>query len=301
MTEKQVDVGRGITLAYETLGDPSATPLLLIAGLGQQLHSWPDSFCELLVERGYQVTRFDNRDAGRSTHPDVPPPTPLAMLRRRWDPRQYDLGDMETDAAGLLDALDLRSVNVVGVSMGGMIAQSLAAHHPDRVTSLVSMISTTGARQVGRPALSTWRLMAARPSRTSAEFADRAVRMFRHIGATGYPFDEPFVRELAELAWDRDPSPHGAVRQLAAIMKSGDRTKELRRITAPTLVIHGDQDRMVHPSGGASTAAAVPGARLQTIRGLGHDLPRGAWPTVIDLIDRHIRSALARSSDVRNR
>jgi pimeloyl-ACP methyl ester carboxylesterase len=300
VTEEWVDVGHGITLAYEQVGDRSGTPLLLISGLGQQLHSWPDGFCAMLAERGYRVIRFDNRDAGRSTHPDFPPPKPLAMLRRRWHPRQYDLGDMAADAAGLLDALDIASAHVVGVSMGGMIAQTLAARYPDRVDTLVSMISTTGARRVGRPAWSTWRLMIAKPSRTRAEFADRAVRMFRHIGATAYPFDEAFVRELAELAWDRDPSPRGVVRQLAAIMKSGDRTEELRTITAPTLVVHGDQDRMVHPTGGASTAAAIPGARLRTVHGIGHDLPRGAWPTVAELIDDHIRTALARSSDGRN-
>jgi pimeloyl-ACP methyl ester carboxylesterase len=151
-------------------------------------------------------------------------------------------------------------------------------------------MSTTGARRVGRPALSTWRLMLARPARGRDEFAERAVRMFRHIGSAGYAFDEPDIRALAALAWDRDPSPAGVVRQLAAIFKSGDRTRELRRISAPTLVIHGDRDRMVNPTGGASTAAAIPGARLHTIHGLGHDLPRGAWPEIVELVDAHVRS-----------
>jgi pimeloyl-ACP methyl ester carboxylesterase len=292
-SEQCVDVGRGITLAYEQLGRPDGTPLLLVAGLGQQLHSWPDAFCALLVERGYRVVRFDNRDAGRSTHLDFPAPRPAAFLRRRWDPRQYDLADMAADAVGLLDVLDISTTNVVGISMGGMIAQTIAARHPDRVRSLVSMMSTTGARRVGRPALSTWRLMLARPARSREEFAARAVRMFRHIGSAGYPFDEPLIRELAGLAWDRDPSPDGVVRQLAAIFKSGNRSAELRRITAPTLVIHGDRDRMVNPTGGASTAAAIPGARLQTINGLGHDLPRDAWPIVVELIDAHVRNAVA--------
>jgi pimeloyl-ACP methyl ester carboxylesterase len=181
--------------------------------------------------------------------------------------------------------------------MGGMIAQTAAARHPDRVRSLTSIMSTTGARKVGRPALSTWRLMLSRPARDRAEFADRGVRMFRHIGSLGYPFDEPMVRERAALAWDRDPSPVGVTRQLAGVIKSGDRTRELRRVTAPTLVIHGDRDLMVSPTGGASTAAAIDGARLETIRGMGHDLPRGAWPTLVDLIDDHIRTALVRSTD----
>lgn len=297
MTEQRADVGNGITLAYEQLGAPDGVPLLLVAGLGQQLHSWPDQFCTLLTDRGYRVIRFDNRDAGHSTHAEFPPPRPAAMLRKRLDPRQYDLGDLAADTAGLLDALDVPAAHVVGISMGGMIAQMLAARFPERVLSLTSMSSTTGARRVGRPALSTWRLMMARPARDRTAFADRAVRMFRHIGSAGYPFDEDMVRELAGLAWDRDQSPAGVVRQLAAIIKSGDRTRELNRISAPTLVIHGDRDLMVHPTGGARTAAAIPGARLETVRGLGHDLPRGAWPTFVDLIHTHVKSASARSMD----
>jgi pimeloyl-ACP methyl ester carboxylesterase len=292
VSEQLIDVGRGITLAYEQLGDQGGTPLLLIAGLGQQMHSWPDEFCALLIARGYRIVRFDNRDAGRSTHMNFPPPRPGALLRKRWHADQYDLGDMGDDAAGLVDALNLSSAHVVGVSMGGMIAQSLAARHPAKVQSLVSMMSTTGARRVGRPALSTLRLMMARPSRSRSEFADRAVRMFRHIGSAGYPFDEELIRELAGLAWDRDPSPSGVARQLAAILKSGNRVAELRGVTAPTLVIHGDRDLMVNPSGGASTVAAIPGARLHTLRGVGHDLPRGVWPELVELIDAHIRASL---------
>ena len=298
MNEQLVDVGRGITLAYEQLGAEDGVPLVLVAGLAMQLHSWPDEFCELLVARGYRLVRFDNRDVGRSTHADFPAPRPMAIARKRWHPRQYDLGDMAADTAGLLDALSLSSAHVLGISMGGMIAQTVAARYPQRVVSLTSVMSTTGARRVGRPALSTWRHMMAKPARSSAEFAEREVRIFRHIGSTGYPFDEAFVREAAALAWERDPSnAAGVTRQLAAIIKSGDRTAELRHVTAPTLVVHGDRDRMVNPTGGASTAAAIPGARLETLRGLGHDLPRGAWPTLVGLIDQHIRSAATRSSD----
>jgi pimeloyl-ACP methyl ester carboxylesterase len=297
MTEQRIDVGRGITLAYEQFGADDSVPVLLIAGLGMQLHSWSEDFVELLVARGYRVIRFDNRDVGQSTHADFAPPTPVSMMRRRWDPRQYDLADMAADTVGLLDALGIAGAHLVGISMGGMIAQTAAARHPDRVRSLTSIMSTTGARKVGRPALSTWRLMLSRPARDRAEFADRGVRMFRHIGSLGYPFDEPMVRERAALAWDRDPSPVGVTRQLAGVIKSGDRTRELGRVTAPTLVIHGDRDLMVSPTGGASTAAAIDGARLETIRGMGHDLPRGAWPTLVDLIDDHIRTALVRSTD----
>jgi pimeloyl-ACP methyl ester carboxylesterase len=151
-------------------------------------------------------------------------------------------------------------------------------------------MSNTGARRAGRPALSTWLLMGGRPARTRAEAEARAVRIFRHIGSHGFPFNEAWVRELAGTGWDRDPSPSGVARQLAAIFRSGDRTTRLRAITAPTLVIHGDRDRMVHPTGGAATAKAIGGARLVTIPGMGHDLPRDAWPRLLDLIDTHARS-----------
>jgi pimeloyl-ACP methyl ester carboxylesterase len=297
VSEQLVNVGRGITLAYEELGEPDGAPLVLVAGLGQQLRSWPDEFCALLGERGHRVVRFDNRDAGRSTHLDFPAPRPVQTLAKRWHPRQYDLSDMAIDTVGLLDALGLESAHLVGASMGAMIAQTVAARFPDRVQSLTSMMSTTGAARIGRPALSTWRLMMSRPARTRGEYADRAARMFRHIGSAGYPFDEIWVREQAGQAWDRDQrGAAGAGRQLAGILRSGDRTDELRRVTAPTLVIHGDRDLLVHPSGGAATARAISGARLETMTGMGHDLPRGAWPALLDLIDDHIRTATARST-----
>lgn len=285
MTETLADVGRGIELCYQQNGDPSDPPILLIAGLGQQLHSWPDDFTTALVARGFCVTRFDNRDAGRSTHMNYRPPNPVGVLAGR---NRYHLGDMARDTVGLMDALGYRDAHLVGISMGGMIAQTVAAHHPGRVRTLTSIMSTTGARRLGRPALSTWRrMMTSRPPRTRAEAVDRATAMFRHIGSHGFPFDERAVREKAGMAWDRDPSPGGIVRQLAGIFASGDRTAELGQIDVPTLVIHGDRDRMVHPTGGAATARAVPGARLETIVGLGHDLPIGAWTQIIDLIAAH--------------
>lgn len=289
MTEQQVDIGRGISLTYEQIGEPDAEPMVLIAGLGQQLLSWPMPFCERLAARGYRVVRFDNRDAGTSTHMRFPPPSILAMMRGRWPAEQYDLTDMATDTVGLLDALGYQSAHLVGISMGGMIGQTVAALAPQRVRTLTSMLSTTGARRIGRPALSTWRLMAARPATTRQAAMDSAVRMFRHIGSRGFPFDEAKVREGAGLAFDRDPSRAGVGRQLAAIFKSGDRTAGLRAVTAPTLVIHGDHDLMVHPTGGAATARAITGARLETIRGMGHDLPLDAWSTLLDLIDSHAR------------
>jgi pimeloyl-ACP methyl ester carboxylesterase len=294
VTETVVDVGRGISLAYDEIGE--GEPLLVVAGLGQQLYSYATPFCEQLAERGYRVIRFDNRDVGTSTHMDYRPPRFAEMLRGKFPPEQYDLTDMATDTVGLLDALDLSDVHIVGVSMGGMIAQTVAAQHPTRVRTLTSIMSNTGSRLVGRPALSTWRLLGSPPPRTREEAVARSLRMFRHIGSHGYPFDEEFVSELAGTGWDRDPTSAGTARQLAAIFRSGNRTRLLRNVTAPTLVIHGDRDRMVHPTGGKATAKAIPGARLETLRGMGHDLPRGAWPRILELIDSHAK----RSSDAKS-
>ncbi|GAB4585835.1 alpha/beta fold hydrolase [Nocardia sp. IFM 10818] len=295
MTERLADVGRGVTLCYRRSGG-GEVPLVLIAGLGQQLHEWPDGLCALLAGRGYDVVRFDNRDVGKSTHFRYRPPKPVDLLRKHWHTEQYDLGEMAADTVGLLDALGVKSAHLAGMSMGGMIAQTVAARYPDRVASLTSIMSTTGAARVGRPALSTWRLMFARPARTRDEHIASAVRMYRHISSRGYPFDENAVRIAAALTWDRDPRPAAGVgRQLAGILKSGDRTGELAAIVAPTLILHGDRDLMVNPTGATVTARAIAGARSQTLPGMGHDLPAGVWPALTDLIDSHIRTA--RSTD----
>lgn len=289
--EQLVDVGEGISLCFETFGDRSDPPLLLIAGLGQQLLAWPTELCRSLAERGLFVIRFDNRDVGRSTMIATPPPASSSFVTHRWRPEQYTLADMTRDTAGLLRALDLPAAHVVGMSMGGMIGQTLAAKHPELVLSLTSIMSTTGARKIGRPALSTWRLMARRPPRGRAAAIEANVRIYRHIASRGFPFDEAATRALAEQAWERGHSAAGVSRQLGAIFKSRDRTRELAAITAPTLVIHGDHDQMVHPSGGAATAAAIRGARLETFAGLGHDLPAGAWPRLLDLFSSQLQAA----------
>lgn len=290
-SEAVVAVGRGIELCHDGFGDPTHEPVVLIAGLGQQKHTWPAELAAGIAARGYRVIRFDNRDVGRSTHMDFPAPNPLAMVRGGNHARQYHLGDMARDTVGLLDALGHRSAHLVGVSMGGMIAQTVAAHYPGRVRTLTSIMSNTGAPRIGRPAASTWwRMATRRPARTRAEAVDAAVGTFRHIGSHGYPFDEEWVRDKAGAAWDRDPTADGVSRQLAAVFASGDRTAELRHIDVPTLVIHGDRDKMVHPTGGAATARAIAGARLETVVGMGHDLPMGAWPHLLDLITDHVRN-----------
>jgi pimeloyl-ACP methyl ester carboxylesterase len=290
--ERFADVGRGIRLCFERIGDSGASPLLLIAGLGQQLHAWPTALCERLADRGFAVYRFDNRDAGRSTHLTVKPPGPLAMLTGRIHPRHYHLGDLARDAVGLLDALGQERAHLAGMSMGGMIAQTMAAHFPSRALSLASIMSMTGARHAGRPALSTWPILL-RPAASSREAAVReAVRAYRHIGSHGFPFDETWVRAEAARSWDRDPSPgDGTARQLAAIVRSGDRTRELAGIRVPTVVIHGDRDLMVHASGALATKRAIEDAELATITGMGHDLPAAAWPRIVDLVHANAHRA----------
>jgi pimeloyl-ACP methyl ester carboxylesterase len=292
MSEQIVEVPGGVTLCCERLGRAGDPPIVLIMGLGQQLLAWPDEFCAALVERGYEVVRFDNRDIGRSWHASTPPPSLRRLFTRRFVREQYDLSDMARDTAGLIDALGIRPAHVVGISLGGMIAQTLAALYPAHVRSLVSIMSTTGARTVGWAAPRTLSLLLQKPARTREEAGERAVRMWRQIGSVGFEFDEPSTRERAMAAFDRDPrAAAGAARQIAAILKSGNRTRLLRQIAAPTLVIHGDRDLMVHPSGGRATAKAIPGARSETVAGLGHDLPAGAYGQLIALIAEHAAQA----------
>jgi pimeloyl-ACP methyl ester carboxylesterase len=290
--EQLLDAGRGVQLCWTAAGDPADPSLLLVGGLGQQLVAWPEGFVDALVAARLYVVRFDNRDVGRSTHfRAIPPPSTMRLLAARFVPQQYALADMADDAAALVDGLGLAPAHVVGVSMGGMIGQTLAVRRPDAVRSLTSIMSTTGAAKVGRPAKSTMRLLAAKPTRDRQKAIDRSVTMFRHIGSSGFPFDEQFVRTVAGLAYDRGHDPAGTGRQLAAILKSGDRTPQLASVAAPTLVIHGDRDRMVNPTGGAATAAAIRGARLETIPGMGHDLPAEAVPRLVELIAGHARAA----------
>jgi len=291
MAEQFADVGE-VTLCYETFGSPDDPPLLLVMGLATQMIAWDEAFCEQLAARGYFVIRYDNRDIGRSTRIDsVPPPTARELLTRRIRQVPYTLETMADDAAGLLDALGLQDAHVVGVSMGGMIGQTLAAHHPARVRSLVSLMSTTGNRWKGQPAARTYPVLLAKPAQTKDEYVVQLLKVGRVIGSPGFARDEAALRSLAERSWDRGRSGAGPGRQLAAIMASGDRTLDLRRITAPTLVIHGTKDRLVRPSGGRATAAAIPGARLMMINGMAHDLPRDAWPQIIEAIAWHASSA----------
>ena len=281
-----------VELAYETFGSPEDTPLLLVMGLATQMIGWPDEFCRLLAEHGLHVVRFDNRDIGLSTHlDDAGAPDVLAVMGGDHSGVAYGLADLADDTAGLLDALGIGSAHVVGASMGGMIAQLLAIRHPEKVRSLTSIMSTTGDPAVGTPAEAAIGVLLAPPATDRDAALQRAVDTFRVIGSPGFEFDEAGVRDRAGLSFDRAHDPAGVARQLAAILTTPDRTADLARVAVPTLVVHGEQDALVDVSGGRATAAAVPGAELLVVDGMGHDLPREVWPQLVERITALVERA----------
>lgn len=283
----------GITIAYETFGDPAAPPILLVMGLGTQMLAWRDGFCLMLADRGHYVIRFDNRDVGLSTHLDGDRPgQPIATFLGR--PPAYLIPDMADDAAGLIAALQLDGAHVVGVSMGGCIAQALAIGHPGVIRSLTSISSSTGSRRVGRPRLDiAARVLLRRPASSRADAIASSVATWRRIGSTGYPFDVESVERLAGESYDRRYDPAGGTRQLAAILGSPDRTDALRAVTVPALVLHGEADPLITVSGGAATAAAILDSRLLTFPGMGHDLPEPLWPRFVQEISGLVGTAEA--------
>ncbi|MBS1888936.1 MAG: alpha/beta fold hydrolase [Actinobacteria bacterium] len=275
----------GIELCYQEMGEPDGEPLVLVMGLATQMIAWHEGLCRLLAERGYRVIRFDNRDIGRSTKLDsagVPSRLDLLLGRRATAP--YLLRDMAKDVVGLLDFLEIGAAHVVGASMGGMIVQQLAIDHPQRLRSMVSIMSNTGSRRSGQPSLKTYGLLLGNPPHGRDQVIARAVRTFKIIGSPDFPFEEDVIRETAARSYDRGHSAAGVMRQLHAIVASGDRTEALRRVQVPTAVIHGTRDPLVKPTGGRATARAIPGARLMMIDGMGHDLPRDLWPTFAEAI-----------------
>ena len=291
MAEQFCDVGDGITLCYERFGSPSDPAMLLIMGLATQMIGWPDEFCAQLAGRGFHVVRFDNRDIGRSTRIKGRPPTVKQLISRRIDPVLYTLSDMAGDAAGLMRELGIAPAHVVGASMGGMIAQTLAAEHPEAVRSLVSIMSTTGNRWKGQPKFSIYRYLLRRAPEEREAFIEYNTKVFEAIGSRGLAFDHDRVRDMVARSYDRGRDPAAPGRQLGAIIASGDRTAQLRAIRAPTLVIHGSKDPLVAKSGGLATARAIPGARLMIVDGMGHDLPEAAWPQLVEAIAGHAQAA----------
>lgn len=284
MDEQFCELDNGITLCYETFGKRSDPTALLIMGLGTQMVAWHEDFCNELASRGFHVVRFDNRDIGHSTHLDAPPPTTRQLLTRSKRAAHYTLAEMADDASGLLAGLEIAPAHVVGASMGGMIAQTLAARHPQDVRSLVSIMSNTGRLWTGQPALRLYPLFLRRPAKSRGEYMANFERLFDAIGSPGLPRDPEELRELAALSYERDHDPAASGRQLAAIIASGDRTEELHSVAAPTLVVHGTADALVNPSGGRATARAIKGSRMLNVEGMGHDLPRAIWPQLIDAI-----------------
>jgi pimeloyl-ACP methyl ester carboxylesterase len=276
----------GLELCYQEMGEPDGEPLLLVMGLATQLLGWDERLCSLLAERGFRVVRFDNRDIGRSTKLDRDgAPSLLDTLSGRRASAAYLLRDMATDSFGLMDHLGWESAHVVGASMGGMIAQTMAIEHPERLRSLVSIMSTTGQRWTGLPTVKAFGVLFSKRPTDREAFIQRGVNTFRVIGSAGYPFDEVHVREVAARSYDRGQSAAGVARQLHAITSSGDRTSGLEGIEVPATVIHGNRDPLVRTSGGRATAAAIRGARLKIIDGMGHDLPRELYPTFADEIE----------------
>jgi pimeloyl-ACP methyl ester carboxylesterase len=290
--DEQFAPANGLEICYQEMGDPAGEPLLLVMGLATQMIAWDEGFCRLLAERGFRVVRFDNRDIGRSTKlSGAGAPSLLDTLGGRRASAAYLLRDMAADAFGLMDHLGMESANIVGASMGGMIVQQMAIDHPERVRTLVSIMSTTGSRFTGMPTLKALGvLLSKRPSDRDA-FIQRGVHTFKVIGSPGYPFDEERVREMAGRAYDRGVSQAGVARQFHAITASGDRTAGLEDVALPATVIHGNRDPLVRLSGGKATAKAIPNARLKIIDGMGHDLPRDLWPVFVEEIDATSRRA----------
>ncbi len=286
-TDTTTVTANGITIAYETEGDPSAPPVLLVMGLGAQLTAWDPEFCRGLADAGFFVIRYDNRDVGKSTwFDDTGAPDLGGLLDGTWTP-PYSMADLAADGAGLLDALGIDAAHVVGVSMGGMIAQTFAIAYPERTWTLTSIMSTTGDPTVGQPHPEALETLLVAPATSRDGAIDQAVTTWKVIGSPGFPFDEAAIRERAASDYDRGFHPAGTGRQMGAILTQPDRTAALGALTIPTLVIHGAADPLVDPSGGRATADAIPNARLQLIPDMGHDLPPVLFPQVVADLAEH--------------
>jgi pimeloyl-ACP methyl ester carboxylesterase len=268
-----------VTLAYETFGEHGRPPVVLIMGLGAQMVGWHRDFCEALAAGRY-VVRFDNRDVGESQWLEGMPDL-AACAAGDTSSAVYTLEDMADDVAGLLDVLGLESAHIVGASMGGMIAQTLAIRHPGRVRSLTSMMSTTGEPGIAHPTEAATAVLTSPPATNRDEAMERALQANAVIGSPGFRRNEQDIRDRAAQAFDRGVNADGFLRQVAAVYASGDRTDALRSLEVPTLVVHGEADPLIPLPGGLATAAAIPGAELWVVPGLGHDVPRPLWPHLI--------------------
>ena len=302
MTDIALDAGERfakvgeLTICYQTFGRPSDPPLLLIAGLGAQMIVYEDDFCDALAERGLWVVRYDNRDVGKSSQIDWRPAIDAgaAVAERKKGDRiaaPYLLKDMAADAVGLMDALGVARAHVVGASMGGMIAQEIAIHWPERVRSLTSISSTTGDPRLPPPTPAVMNVFTKPPPKTVEEYVEANVAAWLIFRGPGYPEDEKRDRERAIRAARRGFNPEGGQRQLLAVYASGSRKKTLPSVKAPTLVIHGADDPLMLVAAGEDTAATIPGAKLVVLPRMGHALPLAVWPRVLDEIIEMVKRA----------
>lgn len=289
MVAERTITANGVSIRCETYGEPADAPLLMIMGLGAQLTAWDRAFCDDLVDAGFYVIRYDNRDIGLSEHMGGSPDLD-AIRRGDLTTLPYTLDDMAADAVGVLDALRIERAHVLGASMGGMIAQTVAIGWPERVLSLCSIMSSTGDRAVGQADPAVMELMRRPAADTREGVIEAAVERSRAL-AGDLSFDEEGARARAAAAYDRDCDPAGRLRQQAAVIASGDRTSALRQLDVPTVVVHGSADRLVDLSGGRATAAAIPGARLEIVCGMGHGIPGDVWPQIMRVVVRNARRA----------
>ncbi|PIE79624.1 MAG: alpha/beta hydrolase [Chloroflexi bacterium] len=275
----------GIEICYDAFGYPRHPALLMVAGLGMQLIGWDEEICRMLAERGFWVIRYDNRDVGQSTKfEDAGTPNPMNAFAGKAVAAPYLLSDMAADAIGLLDALHVEKAHILGASMGGMIAQTVAIHYAERVRSLTSIMSTTGNIDVSTPTSEGLALLTSPPAKDLEDAIEKEIAWKKATNGSAYPVDEARARERAKAIWERGIYPDGVARQLTAILASGSRQEALKTLSTPTLVIHGQEDIIVPVAGGIATAEAIPNAKLMLIYGLGHALPPETWPEVVDAI-----------------
>ena len=287
----------GIQIEYETFGEASSPPLLLISGIGGQMIGWDEDICKKWAQKGLYVIRFDNRDVGLSSKmeeagvPDMKAAMTAIMNKEKLN-APYTLDDMADDAAGLLDALNIDKAHICGISMGGAIAQTIAFRHPSRVRSMTQVYATTGNPKLPPPKPEIMELLLTSLPEQREAYIDYMIKFYKAITGPGFPFDEPWHRKLAGTSYDRAFYGPGKARQYLAILAQGNRKSRLASITAPTLVIHGADDPLVLVEGGMDSAEAIPGAELMIIKGMGHDMPHGsAWPQIIEAVAAHTRKA----------
>jgi pimeloyl-ACP methyl ester carboxylesterase len=279
----------GITIEYDVFGESSARPLLLVMGLGTQMIGWDEEFCQKLADTGHYVVRFDNRDIGLSSKmDDAPVPVPaelmMEMMQGNTPEVPYSLNDMADDAIGLLDALNIDSSHICGASMGGMIVQTMALTHGERVRSMTSIMSTTGNPELPAATPEAMESLTKPPAADRDSQIEQSVATQKVIGSSGFPFDAERARQKAAAAYDRSFYPQGTARQMAAIVAAGNRRPRLESLDLPTLVIHGKADPLVPVTGGQDTHEAIAGSELLLVEGMGHDLPPGAWDEIISSI-----------------